>query len=270
MRTITSRSAYITTILALAALLPACGGDKSPRAAKAPLDPHDLITIPVYPPLRGTIGEYAIFADSNPLPVEGWGIVANLPGTGSGDMNPEIRAILTDQLYREGLGSYVKGTENLNPERILASNQIAAVEVRGLIPPLARRGDNFDLYLKAVPDTQTTSLSGGLLWTSNLKIIGLRTDIDSQVIAQGRGPVFISSLISQAASTQPATGLKALRSGSVIGGGVCTQSRMVRLQLLSPSYRIAGAIERAINSRFPARQGCFRRKRIPHRTYHSR
>ncbi len=240
-----------TAVAFLAAALAGCGSSDTPRTTKAP---QEISTVPVYAALRGTIGEYAIFVDSQPMPVEGWGIVGGLAGTGSGDMSPEVRAVLTDRLYREGAGSYVHGTQNINPERILASNQIAAVEVRGIIPPLARTGDHFDLSVKALADTQTTSLAGGLLWTSELKLIGLRTDIDSRSIAQGRGPVFIPTAVSTAASTQPAATVRAQRSGVIIGGGVCTEPRAIRFQLLSPSFRIAGAIERAINSRFPARE----------------
>jgi hypothetical protein len=252
----TPRSTRIASAIALttALALVGCGSSDKSRAAKAPVAPQDLITVPVYPALRGTIGQFAVFVDSGPLPVEGWGIIGNLPGTGSGDMSPEVRAVLTDRLYREGAGSYVHGTQNINPERILASNQIAAVEVHGIIPPLARAGDNFDLTVKALPDTQTTSLSGGVLWTSELKLIGLRTDIDSRTIAQGRGPVFIPTAITQDAATQPAVLTRAQRTGIIIGGGVATEPREIRFQLLSPSFRIAGAIERAINSRFPARQ----------------
>jgi Flagellar P-ring protein len=253
---LTPRSTRIAGAIALtvAFAIAGCESDSEPRAGKTPIASQDIVTVPVYPALRGTIGEYAVFVDSAPLPVEGWGIVGNLPGTGSGDMSPEVRNVLTDRLYREGAGSYVRGTQNLNPERILASNQIAAVEVHGIIPPLARPGDNFDLTVKALPDTQTTSLSGGLLWTSDLKLIGLRTDIDSKTIAQGRGPVFIPGAVAQVSTTQPALSTRAQRSGVIIGGGVCTEPRLIRFQLLSPSYRIGGAIERAINSRFPARE----------------
>ncbi len=59
----TSHRARVVAALALAVSVGGCGQGKAPRAAKAPIDPHDIITVPVYPALHGTIGEYAVFVD---------------------------------------------------------------------------------------------------------------------------------------------------------------------------------------------------------------
>lgn len=241
------------------ALLVNCS-DNDPRAGKAPVDARDRGEINLYPALRGTIGQYAVLADSSPMQVEGYATVAELPNTGSSDMPPAIREKLIDQLYRSGAGSYTKGTENIRPQEILASNQIAAVEVRGLIPPLARKGTTFDLTINALPNTQTTSLAQGLLWTADLKQIGLSAssgiDNDTRTIALGRGPVFVSSAVDAIMSGRSATlaAKRALRTGRVIGGGVVTEDRDIRLQLFSPSYMRTAGIERAINSRFQSRE----------------
>ena len=254
---------YISRVVTLATFASAValsGCDSSPPKNKMSrtIDQRDIVPAKVYPALEGTIGQYAYFADAMPMPVEGWAIVAGLPGTGSGEMSPEVRKYLTEQLYSNNAGSYSKGTEEFNPERILASNQVAAVEVHGIIPPLARRGDTFDLTVKALPDTQTTSLRDGLLWTAPLKLIGLRTDIDTRATAVGRGPIYIPKMenVDTGATTQPVAEVKALRQGRVLGGGVVSDSRDVRLQLRSPSMRFAAAIQRAINSRFPGRDKC--------------
>ena len=239
--------------LATAALLAGCGGTNSKSKAVRTFDERDFVVAKVYPALEGTVGQYAFFADSMPMPVEGWAVVGGLPGTGSGEMSPDVREYLTEQLYRSNAGSYAKGTEQFNPERILASSQISAVEVHGVIPPMARSGDPFDLYVKALPDSQTTSIEGGLLWTAPLKVIGLRTDIDTRDMALARGPIYIPSR-ADGATTQPSS--RALRAGRVLGGGIVTESREMRLQLRSPSMRFAGAIQRAINSRLPQRDKC--------------
>ncbi len=239
--------------LVTAATVAGCGGTNKKNTAVRTFDERDIVVTKVYPALEGTIGQYAFFADSAPMPVEGWAVVGGLPGTGSGEMSPEVRQYLVEQLYRSNAGSYSKGTEQYNPERILASSQISAVEVHGVIPAMARRGDPFDLYVKALPDTQTTSLEGGLLWTAPLKLIGLRTDIDTQPVALARGPMYIPSVADQA-TTQPST--KTLRAGRVLGGGMVSEGREMRLQLRSPSMRFAAAIQRAINSRFPQRDKC--------------
>ncbi|MGN6370678.1 MAG: flagellar basal body P-ring protein FlgI [Phycisphaerae bacterium] len=246
-------SRAVCLALISAGTLAGCGGTSEKNKATRTIDERDVVTMHVYPALEGTIGQYAFFADSMPMPVEGWAVVGGLPGTGSGEMSPEVRQYLTEQLYRSDAGSYAKGTEQYNPERILASNQISAVEVHGIVPPMARRGDPFDLYVKALPDTQTTSLEGGLLWTAPLKVIGLRTDIDTHPVAMGRGPIYIPAA-AEHPDKQPSG--RELRSGRVLGGGILTESRQMRLQLRSPSMRFTAAIQRVINSRFPSRDKC--------------
>ncbi|MCL2648740.1 MAG: flagellar basal body P-ring protein FlgI, partial [Phycisphaerales bacterium] len=230
----------------------------SPPPKRRVIDPASLQP-KVYPALADTIGQHVMFIDAEPLHVEGYGIVAQLPGTGSGDMPPSIRSILVDQLRKAGSDSFIRGTEKIRAEDILKSNLIAAVEVHGAIPPLARKGDPFDLKVNCLPSSQATSLAGGLLWTSELKIIGLTADTnnDTRSIALGRGPVLVSSPIEaamgQASSTQPAVAGRSLRTARVLGGGRVSEDRLVRLQLQHPNVRLTNVIERAINSRFPAR-----------------
>src|SRR5262249_21763972 len=92
------RSSIVAMAAAIA--LAACSGS-TPRRDRAAIDPRDRLLPHLHPTLSDTIGQYAIFADSAPLLVEGYGVVAQLPGTGSGDMPPSIRNLLTEQLYRQ-------------------------------------------------------------------------------------------------------------------------------------------------------------------------
>ncbi len=148
----------------------------------------------------------------------------------------------------------MQGTQNIHPEAILSSNQIAVVEVHGLIPAMAPRGTHFDLTLTALPGTQTTSLEHGLLWTADLKIIGLAgTDLTTRTLAMARGPVYCEPP-SGGASTQPAA--RNLRKGRVIGGGMTLEDMPVALQLYSPSWLRTGLMQKTINARFPAREPC--------------
>jgi flagellar basal body P-ring protein FlgI len=226
--------------------------DQGPRLGAVPVDPQDRVSQNMFPALRGTIGEYAVLADSNPIPVEGYGVVAYLPKTGSGDADPRIREMLINQLVVEGVGLHSQGTAEISPERILASNEVSVVEVRGIIPPLARKGTVFDLYINALPDSGTTSLAHGLLWTSELKIRGLTLmGDDSAVIAKGRGPVFIPSTLEAAARGKPEEAPRALRSGRVIAGGVVSADRAARLQVRTKNALLTKLIERVINARFP-------------------
>jgi hypothetical protein len=241
------------------------GCQDKPRVGPLPIDPQLRISAGIHPVLRDTVGEFAAMVDAAPIAVEGYGVVAGLPGTGSGDMDPKLREHLRDQLLRAGAGSYVNGTQRIDPDKILSSNEIAVVEVRGILPPLARRpadgvlGTTFDLTVTALPGSQTTSLANGLLWTTELKVVGLTTaGNDSATIAMGRGPVFIPAPVEAAAgqfsTTQPGAMPRALRTGRVLGGGVCAIDRPIRLQLYSPNYYRTAAIERTINARFPGRE----------------
>ncbi|HVS69993.1 MAG TPA: flagellar basal body P-ring protein FlgI [Phycisphaerae bacterium] len=243
-------------LAALAAALAGCASQNT-RAGKPTVDPQDAITAHTYPALRGTIAEYATVANAQPTVVEGIGLVAGLPDTGSSDMPPNVRQLLTENLYTYNANSYINGTENIVPERILATNKIAAVEIRGVIPPLARKGSTFDIEISALPNTQTTSLANGLLWTSELKLSG--TDLESHAIALGRGPVFIPDAVERLAGSGGAAQSgadalatrKVLRSGRVVGGGTVTEEYPIQLQLFSPGLGKSQVIERAINAKFP-------------------
>jgi len=102
-----------------------------------------------------------------------------------------------------------------------------------------------------LPGTQTTSLEHGLLWTADLKIVGLtESDLSSRTLAMGRGPVFCPPQVGEP-TTQPAA--RNMRKGRVIGGGMTLEDMPVALQLYSPSWLRTGLIQRAINARFPAR-----------------
>jgi flagellar basal body P-ring protein FlgI len=247
--------------LALAAALAAlsgCEGEK-PRLAPIPINAQARISANLHPALRETVGEFATVAtDAAPIAVEGYGIIANLHGNGSSDMDPKIREKLVDQLVRAGAGWRLNDTQHIDPEAILSSRDIAVVEVRGIIPPLARKGSTFDLSINALPNSQATSLANGLLWTTELKIVGLTTEQnDTATIALGRGPVFIPTPVEAIATPEklkdPADLPRSLRAGRILGGGVLATDRPIRLQLYAPDASRTRAIEYTINARFPGR-----------------
>src|ERR1035437_10347337 len=97
--------ASAAAILTLA-VVAGCHTAPKPRADRPPLDLRDRFAPRLHPVLADTIGQYTIFADAAPLQVDGYGVVAQLPGTGSSDMPPPIRAILIERLYKDGAGSF--------------------------------------------------------------------------------------------------------------------------------------------------------------------
>lgn len=205
------------------------------------------MTPPIYPALNGTVESFAALAYDNPVVVRGWGLVAGLPDTGSGEMPPEIRSLLMDRLLKNGVGFLTQGTGQYDPQKILSSRQVAAVFVEGAIPPLATRGTTFDLYLRALPNTQTTNLENGLLWPVNLRV-HISAALQTNPIAKGRGPVFCNPFNSTGVALHKANAI--VRHGRVLGGGVVMRSDPVILELYHPSYRIAALVERIINQRY--------------------
>jgi hypothetical protein len=245
--------------LAFLTVAAACSAGCETHRTNPATDIQTRMSANLHPALRGTVGEFAALVDAAPMRVEGWGIVAELPNTGSPIMDPRIHELMLNHLLTIGIGMYSTGTEKISPEAILASRQIAIVEIRGVIPPLARRGSTFDLYVNAIPGSGTTSIAHGLLWPSDLKQLGLTFEgNDTRTIATGRGPVFIPGSLEAeadlAAGAKPADTRKALRSGRIIAGGVCAEDRDARLQLYTPDWMRTRLIERAIVARFPGRE----------------
>ena len=219
-----------------------------PKRPKQPvISLQDLHIKPsIYPALRGTIRSVAALSYDSPIIVRGWGAVANLPNTGSGEMPPGIRSLLANRLLKNGAGYLSRGTQQYDPNRILNSRQVAAVFVEGAIPPMATAGTHFDLYVTALSGTATTNLENGLLWPVPLRT-HIRKVSQTTSIGRGMGPVFSNPFSSMGTLKKPS---EIIRNGRVLGGGIVTHSLPVLLELYSPSYRISALVERIINERF--------------------
>ncbi|MEI7767497.1 MAG: flagellar basal body P-ring protein FlgI [Phycisphaerae bacterium] len=233
------------------AVLMSCDSDL--RSGGPGIDARDIASTPgpaLHPALSGTVMEFARLDLTDAVRVEGFGMVGDLPGTGSGDMPPPVRVMLADQLYRMGAGSHIRGTSQFNPDTILASGRVAAVAVQGFIPPMSPKGTRFDLEILALPNTQTTSLVDGLLWSAELKQVGLvEGDATTATISRGRGPVFCVPNLDGENEKKS----RNVRSGRILSGGVTQIDMPAQLLLYTPSYRVAALVQRAINARYPAR-----------------
>lgn len=234
--------------VAMAAALAGCDGDK--REGRPMVDPRDNVPLPkVHPVLQNTIGEMTAVVDTVSIPVSGYGVVADLPNTGAADFRPDLKEKMREMLYRRKVGSVVWGTQDISPERILSSRQVALVEVRGSIPPMALPGTLFDIEIEAVTDTQTTSLEHGVLWTTDMTTPAVNASADGSALplAEGRGQVFCPPQI--AAATEPGT--RNIRKARILNGGIVQKTMPARLQLYNPSYKMTMLVARAINTRFP-------------------
>lgn len=188
--------------------------------------------------LNTTVGSIARLYDFSAIPVRGFGIVANLPGTGSSECPPNLRVILVKYIQQQ-----VPDKDTINPNSFIDSKNTAVVEVYGLIPPVATKGQNIDLKVVALSSTQTTSLAGGRLFTTDLKGITRFTRFNeySKTLAKAAGPIFIDTLETQNIDKN---------TGYILGGGVISVEALISLTLSEPSYFTVSAIRNRLNERF--------------------
>ena len=196
-----------------------------PKASSTVTKIDDTSTLNI---MRGTVGAETImigYSDSNspahePIVVRGYGLVVDLNGTGSSDIPPAVRAHMLEIMEQRGVGQMAFKAGNMSPESMLASMDTAVVIVEGVIPPasvgrlsppptsgrrgMAIPGTAFDLRVYADPNTGTTSLEGGRLFTTDLRpgplMVGSR---QAAIIAEGNGPIFINPFSNPSAAMPP-------------------------------------------------------------------
>ncbi|MBM4016862.1 MAG: hypothetical protein FJ288_00815 [Planctomycetes bacterium] len=221
-----------------------CGKPK-PAEPRLPRD----VQVPPY--LKDTVGEVARFAGREGLAVQGYGFVTGLDGTGTKVMPPGVRQQVLDMMRRHKVDK---------PEEVLTSPDNAVVMVMGVLAPGIGKGEVFDLEVRAVPTTETTSLEGGFLLECDLAQVVASRGVAArgEVAALGRGSIFVSPFAgddkSPASEPRPSgSGAVAAdpRIGRVLGGGRALKGLNFRLILLTPSARTADQIIRLVNARFP-------------------
>src|SRR5207248_4321407 len=107
------------------------------------------------------------------LAVSGFGVVVNLDGTGDSKAPNAVRQYIIKQMVtHKGGSSLIPGAKQMSPERMLSDSRVAIVEVLGMLPPGSRKGQRFDVQVSALPDSDTTSLARGTLWTTELRLRG--------------------------------------------------------------------------------------------------
>jgi flagellar basal body P-ring protein FlgI len=206
--------------------------------------------------LHDTILEYTDLSGTDPAPVSGYGLVANLNGTGGSRAPTAVRDFIIKEMARHGFGSVVTGLAA--PEDLLANKSFAIVRVDGFIPPGARAGASwsnwFDVRVSALPESDATSLAHGDLYQADLKVDGANPlepgSGHVSVMAQAEGSVFINPAYALDTSIQTPAAKHSRRNGVVLGGARVLQDRPLILRLRSPERRMARVIERRIIEQF--------------------
>jgi len=196
---------------------------------------------------RDTIGALTYTQGLAGMRVRGYGLVVGLGKNGSANCPRRVRDQLVQALYKHHkFSSGVVGERGISPEQMVDDVDTAVVLVRGSIPPGAVPGTRFDVSVSALPGTQTVSLRGGRLYTADLELfrrVDAGVQLSGRVLARAQGPVFMNPFADDASATRsnPLTGV-------VLGGGVSTDQRRIRLVLTEPSYHWARRIQERINS----------------------
>lgn len=230
------------------ALLLALSGCSYEQATPAPAAaPPPTYTGPRF--MRGTVGSLVSLKNYEPLLVSGYGVVVLKEPTGSSTVPSFLRQRLINEMRKNGVGSAALGWQHWSPSRMLSDPRTAVVAVQGFIPPGAMPGTRFDVLVSALPQTQTTSLAGGTLWTVDLSVDGTNTEGRfAQTIAKARGPIYLNPFNAEELSDRQQR--EQLRQAMVVAGGSTLVPPQIQLFLNQPSYRRARLIADRINERF--------------------
>ena len=233
--------------------------DSAPAATRVRAD----FRLDVPQVMRGTVAQESILVGFEPVAVEGYGLVVGLDGTGCTTMPPDLRAHMSADMTRRGIGPSGSQGSAPPPERMLNDPRTAVVIVRGTLPPgsNARQkrtpGTHFDLEVIIDPRTDATSLLGGRLYTCDLRPAsgsGLPPTGSRQAdaLGEGKGPLFVNPFALRGSDGRELIDLARAR---IIGGGEATKRVPLRLRLASPSHARSRMIASAVNARFPQDPG---------------
>jgi catechol 2,3-dioxygenase-like lactoylglutathione lyase family enzyme len=165
----------------------------------------------------GTVAQYARILDGTHMRVKGYGVVMGLGNNGSREVPAQLREYLVQQLLRQGVGLYSRGTGEVSPNEVLNSLDTAVVTVTGSV--------RLDMGVDMDPS-----------YGSDIKAIAA-------------GPVVLNPFLDQ---DDPNTAILN-REGRIIAGGRVEKSRDVSLHMISSNYAVADKIAKRINSRFTGR-----------------
>ncbi|MCA9297601.1 MAG: flagellar basal body P-ring protein FlgI [Phycisphaerales bacterium] len=239
----------LTLVVLLVATLGGCSSKSKTRART--VETPVVKDVPVA--LRGTIGAEATVRGDELTHVSGYGLVVGLNGTGGLPLNDRIAQTMERELGLRGI-SVANDSRTpfagMSPREVLRDPAVAVVRVDAAVPIGAPAGATFDTYVTAM---NATSLEGGRLWTTELRVgePSVFGGYQTHRVAESRGQIFINPF-SEPGREQDGVNRTV---GRILSGGVVTQPMEMALFLDNPSHSRARAITSAINSRFPEQSG---------------
>ncbi len=215
-----------------------------------------------------TIGSKTSVGNTEPLVVNGVGLVFSLPGTGSSPPPGGWRTMLENSLKK------AKRDQTLSLKEVLddPGRTTSLVLVSALIPPGARKDELIDVQITLPDDSKTTSLQGGMLFPCDLYTSDTSGNVSSQmqtgtpsggdrllmgnVWAKAQGPLVAGNFVSDNAKANKidtdSEGRPLFRAGSIAGGARVSFNRPYYLLLNANDQnpRIAAAIAERLNTTF--------------------
>jgi len=209
--------------------------------------------------LRNTVFARSSLNGIEPTLVSGFGLVVGLNGTGGGTLDDRVAATMEQVMGQRGVGrgSSASGAmldpisgQSKTPRQLLRDPDVAVVLVEAVIPPGSPDGYTFDVFVRAL---NATSLEGGRLWTTELRVGGAQTfgGYQTRKLAEASGPIFINPFAEPGREGDGVTRTV----GRILDGGVVTGPMGIQLVLDNASPTVARSIVDAVNSRFPERAG---------------
>jgi len=215
----------LTVVLFILSLLSGC--ESPSRIPEEPSVPPPVIDS------NTTIGSLTEIFAPDAIAVEGYGIVGGLNGTGSSECPPNVRSYLTQYILRK------LPEQTMDVDAFINSPNTAVVIVDGIMPAAVAKNEYFDVRVRALPGTQTTSLEGGWLYGADLKAKG-NFGLTIKILAEAEGPVFIDTLDGQTDK----------RSGYILAGGTVLDEYKITIALRYPDFKTAAMIRDKLNERF--------------------
>jgi hypothetical protein len=225
MKSINKKKAFLFATLLAFCLTSGCGrifrADRSSKESSAAAE------------LGTTIGILADVFVPESIPVEGFGLVGGLNGTGSAECSPPIRTYLKQYILTQL-------PERVNVDKFIESRDTAVVYVEGIIPAAALKNQSFDVKVTALPGTQTISLENGWLYGTELMLKGT-FGISTRLLAKAGGPLFIDKI----GTSKPDKKL-----AYVLGGGKVAEENTINLVIRKPDYRAISLVRNRLDERF--------------------
>jgi hypothetical protein len=184
--------------------------------------------------LGPTVGAVAQVIKPQEVPLEGFGLVAGLSGTGSAMCPPQVRAYLKQYI----LSQVPNGAGDL--DELINSHDTAVVLLEADLPAAAMKGDKIDVQVSPVPGSDTISLRGGRLYLAELALQGT-FGMDARTLATVEGPVFTNLV---------GTAEPSLKVGYILGGGQVLYDYVGVIRLRRVDFRLASAIRNRLNERY--------------------